>query len=89
MWKSIHATTDQRKSTSCRPNSAKAHRLFDWSPRVTFRELVRIMVDADMEAVEVKPRGEGLQILKGKFGDWHRWETGVTAVLKGSGAGVD
>jgi GDPmannose 4,6-dehydratase len=70
-------------------DSAKAHRLLGWSPRVTFRELVRIMVDADMEAVGVKPRGEGLQILKGKFGDWHRWETGVTAVLKGSGAGVD
>jgi GDPmannose 4,6-dehydratase len=70
-------------------DAAKARRLLGWAPQVTFRELVRIMVDADMETIGVTPRGEGLQILKNKFGDWHRWETGVTAVLKGTGSGVD
>jgi GDPmannose 4,6-dehydratase len=70
-------------------DASKARRLLGWSPQVTFRELVRIMVDADMEAVGLTPPGEGIQILKRRFGDWHRWDTGVTAVLKGNASGVD
>jgi len=70
-------------------DSRKAKRLLGWEPKVTYEELVRIMVDADMEAVGVEPVGEGLEILQNRFDNWHRWETSVTAVLKNAGNGVD
>jgi GDPmannose 4,6-dehydratase len=70
-------------------DASKAHKRLGWEPKVTFRELVRIMVDADLQRVGHEPIGEGLQILDRKFGDWHRWSTGVTAVLKTSGNGVE
>jgi len=34
-----------------------------WNPKIAFKELVRIMVDADMEAVGLSPLGEGKAIL--------------------------
>jgi GDPmannose 4,6-dehydratase len=42
---------------------SKAVRDFGWNPRVRFRELVRIMVDADMEALGLKSRGDGNKII--------------------------
>ena len=42
---------------------AKARKELGWEPKITFKELVRIMVDADMEAVGLKPIGEGKVIL--------------------------
>jgi GDPmannose 4,6-dehydratase len=41
----------------------KARDRLGWQPRVTFNELVRIMVDADMEASGLKTSGEGKAIL--------------------------
>ena len=41
----------------------KARDRLGWQPRVTFNELVRIMVDADMEALGLKTSGEGKAIL--------------------------
>ncbi|TET83758.1 MAG: GDP-mannose 4,6-dehydratase [Anaerolineales bacterium] len=70
-------------------DSSKARKLFDWAPKVTYKDLARIMVDADMEAVGLQPIGEGLEIIEQSFGDWHRWETGVTAVLKNANKGFD
>lgn len=46
----------------------------DWSPQVHFKELARIMVDADMELIGLKSPGEGKKILESRFGGWHRWE---------------
>jgi hypothetical protein len=40
------------------------------------------MVDADMESVGLEPIGEGHKIMEESFSDWHRWETGVSALLK-------
>jgi GDPmannose 4,6-dehydratase len=70
-------------------DSSKAQKLLGWSPKVTYKELARIMVDADMEAMGLEPIGEGLSILEQHFDDWHRWDTGVTAVLQNAGNGVD
>lgn len=42
---------------------AKAREKLGWEPKVTFRELVRIMVDADMEAIGLVPPGERKAIL--------------------------
>jgi GDPmannose 4,6-dehydratase len=70
-------------------DAAKAARQLGWSPRVTFPELVRVMVDADMQSVGLEPVGEGLRILETRFGDWHRWDSSVTAVLRNGGNSVD
>ncbi len=42
-----------------------------WQPKIKFKELIRIMVDADMRKVGLKPIGEGDEILKEKFSS--RW----------------
>jgi len=38
-----------------------------WNPKIQFKELVKIMVDADMRAVGLEPIGEGDKILREKF----------------------
>jgi GDPmannose 4,6-dehydratase len=48
-------------------DSSKASEKLRWKARVTFRELVRIMVDADMEALGLEPPGEGQKVLS-KYG---------------------
>jgi GDPmannose 4,6-dehydratase len=70
-------------------DSSKANEILGWSPKITYRQLARIMVDADMEAVGLEPIGEGLKILDEHFGDWHRWDTGVTALIQNQGNGFD
>jgi GDPmannose 4,6-dehydratase len=51
-------------------DAAKARAALDWEPRVSFRELVRIMVDADMEKAGLDPPGEGRKILEEKGFGW-------------------
>ena len=46
-------------------------RLIDWKPRIGFDDLVKIMVDADMRNVGLKPIGEGDEMLENAFSD--RW----------------
>lgn len=45
---------------------SRARKELAWEPKITFRELVRIMVDADMEAVGLNPIGEGKAVLAKK-----------------------
>jgi len=45
----------------------KVKKVFKWRPKVTFYDLVKIMVDADMRAYGLDPIGEGDKILKKKF----------------------
>ena len=70
-------------------DSSKARQDLGWEPKITYKPLVRIMVDADLEMVGLDPIGEGMRILEDNFGGWHRWENGVTAVIKSAGNGVD
>jgi len=42
---------------------SKAKKLLGWEPKITFSKLVRIMVDADLEAAGIEPPGEGRKIL--------------------------
>ncbi|MFC2043822.1 GDP-mannose 4,6-dehydratase [Chloroflexota bacterium] len=44
-------------------DSTKIREKLGWSPKISFKSLVKIMVDADMEAVGLEPRGEGKAIL--------------------------
>jgi GDPmannose 4,6-dehydratase len=61
-------------------DASKARERLKWGPRVAFRELVAIMVDADMESVGLEPPGEGKRILQAKLGHWHQWQNSVTKV---------
>ena len=45
-------------------NSSKVKKAIGWQPKVHFKDLVRIMVDADIEAIGMKAHGEGKAILK-------------------------
>jgi len=70
-------------------DASKARRVLGWSPKVTFAELVRIMVDADLQSFGQAPIGEGMRILQDRFGDWHQWHSGVTALLQNNGTHVE
>ncbi len=61
---------------------AKARRRLAWDPKITFKELVRIMVDADLEAIGLKPIGAGMKILQSRFTGWHQWRSSVSLVLQ-------
>jgi GDPmannose 4,6-dehydratase len=61
-------------------DSSKARRTLGWQPRVYFRDLVRVMVDADMELLGLKSPGEGRRILEAHHGRWHRWEDQVSSM---------
>jgi GDPmannose 4,6-dehydratase len=58
----------------------RARTELDWQPKVTFRDLVRIMVDADLELQGLPMPGEGRRILEERFGGWHRWEHQVVSM---------
>lgn len=49
---------------------SKAQKELGWVPKVTFNELVKIMIDADMEAAGLNPPGEGKTILSNNKIDW-------------------
>ncbi len=42
----------------------KAKRMLNWQPRVTFSDLIKIMVDYDMKLSGLEPLGEGIEISK-------------------------
>lgn len=48
-------------------NAQKAKETFGWEPKIKFHELVRIMVDADLRAMDLPCPGEGDKILQEKF----------------------
>lgn len=50
---------------------SRAEKKLGWKARITFSELVKIMVDADMKAAGLKPIGEGYAILEKEFPN--RW----------------
>jgi len=52
-------------------DSSKIKRVIGWEPKVRFKELVKIMVDADMRKTGLKPIGEGDEFLRKQFPN--RW----------------
>ena len=52
-------------------DSSKAKKAIGWKPKIKFKDLIKIMVDADMRKAGLKPIGEGDKLLKKKFPD--RW----------------
>ena len=57
-----------------------AIKLLGWKPRVGFHELVRIMVDADLELEGLEAPGEGKLIVDERFGEWHDWDHQVVSM---------
>ncbi|MDO8281274.1 MAG: GDP-mannose 4,6-dehydratase [Thermodesulfovibrionia bacterium] len=49
---------------------SKARKKLGWEPKVTFEELIKIMVDADFELIGLDPPGEGKVILSSKEIYW-------------------
>ena len=84
-WKR-HVEIDQRyfrpaEVSYLQADPARARQELGWSPRVEFHELVKIMVDAELESVGVSHLGEGKAIVEAKFSDWHRWDTAALATF--------
>ncbi len=69
--------------------SSKAKTILGWEPKVIFKELVRIMVDADIMASGATPPGEGRKVLDEKFTGWHHWDNSVAATLKNERRGFE
>jgi GDPmannose 4,6-dehydratase len=59
---------------------SKARQTLGWEPRVFFKDLVRIMVDADLELVGLPAPGEGKKLLEVHHGKWHRWDSQVVSM---------
>jgi len=83
-WKE-HVRIDRRYHRPTEVNHLKAdatrgRELLGWSPRINFRDVVRIMVDADLELMNLPSSGEGRRILKRQFDGWHCWGTQVNSM---------
>jgi GDPmannose 4,6-dehydratase len=61
---------------------SKSRSEIGWKPRVLFSELVRVMIDADLELIGLESPGEGVRVLEEKFGDWHHWKDQVVSMEK-------
>lgn len=72
-----------------RADPNKAMQELDRHTRAGFEALIQMMVDADFEAVELEPVRMGLQMLGGKFNEWHSWKAGVMACLPNARKGID
>ncbi len=63
-------------------DTGKAERILNWKPRVKYHDLVRIMMDADLEFLGLESPGEGKKIVEDQFDDWHNWEDQVVSMGK-------
>jgi GDPmannose 4,6-dehydratase len=61
-------------------DASKARKIINWEPRIYFRDLVRIMVDADLELMGLESPGDGRKIIESRHGRWHRWENQVVSM---------
>ena len=48
-------------------DNRKAKKLLKWTPKVTFSDLIKIMVDSDMRKAGLLAIGEGDEIIRKKF----------------------
>ena len=67
---------------SLRASPQKAAKNLGWKPRIKFDEIVKIMVDAELESLGLSPVGEGKSIIESKYPDWHQWYGSVITKSK-------
>ena len=70
-----HVRLDKRylrplEVNALRADTRLARRAIGWKPRIAFRELVRLMVDADLEAAGQPAPGDGKRAATAAFGRW-------------------
>lgn len=53
-----------------RADTSKARRLFDWKPKLSFEELVKVLVDADLQRAGLDVIGEGTEAVKKAGLEW-------------------
>ncbi len=58
----------------------KSRDVLGWKPRVLFSDLVRIMMDADLELAGLNVPGKGRQVVEENFDDWHQWKDQVISM---------
>ncbi len=58
-------------------DSSKAATALGWKPKIGFEELVKIMLDHDLDAVDLEAPGEGCRVLSEKGFDWTQPGRGV------------
>ena len=63
-------------------DASKARKKIGWEPKVGFKDLVAVMVDADMELLGLKPMGRGKTVLAEKLESWNHWYNSVTRVAR-------
>jgi GDPmannose 4,6-dehydratase len=61
-------------------DASHANQVLDWKPKVCFKDLVHIMVDADLELAGLASPGDGRRILQELCSVWHRWEDQVVSM---------
>ncbi len=61
-------------------DASRARQKLGWSPKVCFRDLVRIMVDADLELAGMHYPGEGKRVMCELFKDWHYWDDQIVSM---------
>jgi GDPmannose 4,6-dehydratase len=59
---------------------SKARGVLGWEPRITFTDLVHILVDADLELLGLESPGEGRRLLEKYHGPWHQWRSTVVSM---------
>ena len=85
-WKE-HVEIDKRyfrptEISHLQADPTKARKDLGWTYKVSFRNLVRVMVDADLEAIGLPAPGEGRATIETNFGGWHTWETAGVGLAK-------
>ena len=63
-----------------RADASKVRKALGWEPRIFFRDLVKIMVDADLELAGLEAPGAGRKLLEVHHGKWHRWESQLVSM---------
>src|SRR2546427_5088798 len=90
-WKK-HVELDRRylrplEVDGLQADASKARTRLGWTPRVRFTDLVKIMVDCDLELMGCRPVGEGKKILKSAGVGWTTKRTNAGGGGRGFGAG--
>lgn len=61
-------------------DASKAKQVLGWEPKVKYHDLVKIMMDADLELAGLEAPGDGKKIVEETFDDWHNWEDQVVTM---------
>jgi GDPmannose 4,6-dehydratase len=65
-------------------DASKAGQQLSWGPKITFNDIVRIMVDADLQMIGLEPIGEGERIQVAKCGKWHQRNESLYRAIRAS-----